>query len=155
MGALTWEFLERTGRGVGNNNGKHHISPETLGKIIAWSSCLFSQEGILHSEDMFAFLMEQDTLRDMPTSIAEAIHFDYQLDGIHIVESTRMMAAAQSSLAVGRLNPETLSPIHKISPLIANSLLTQLQGRHGKEVAWVKEQMAKKLQRNKPISCQC
>jgi hypothetical protein len=122
-------------------SSKPEFSVDTLGKLIAWASCLYAPAAPADTEDMFSILVDNKTWAAMPKSIAESFHITEQVDGPHIVEATRMMAAAQSSMAVGRLNPDTLAPIYKISPLVAQQLLNKLEDDYPEEVQWVKNQM--------------
>jgi hypothetical protein len=144
MNTLTWDMLECSGRGIPMESSKREFSVETLGKLIAWASCLYASSEPADADDMFSILADEHSWSSMPKSIAESFHIDWQLDGSRVVEATRMMAAAQSSLAVGRLNPDTLAPIYKITPLVAQQLLDNLEGEHPEEVKWVKQQILDK-----------
>jgi hypothetical protein len=77
----------------------------------------------------------------MPESISKVVHIEQRIGGECVTEATRLMAGAQGSLSVGRLNPDTYTPVFKIDAVQANHLLGLYECRFPQEVQWVKSRI--------------
>lgn len=127
------EASEQSNQGEG-------LTPELLGRVIAWAYRLYnSDEEFGRTDEMFSFLVTDAS--EMPKSISDIVHIERRIDGEYVAEVTRLMAGAQASLSVGRLNPDTYTPVFKIDPVQASHLLGLYECKFPDEVRWVKSCM--------------
>lgn len=141
MGQLDFEALERGCKGV-SAEPTPRLTPELLGRMIVWAYRLYHPEDDFGNPDeMFSVLVSSEN--ELPASIAKTIHIDHRIDGNFVLEETRLMTGSQSSQSIGRLNPDTRTPVFKIDPVQASHLLGIYQCQFPEEVDWIKASMRK------------
>lgn len=118
------------------------LTPELLGRMIAWARYVFRGEKDLETgpEAMFQFLLHPK--KPMPTSVASIVHVNRRVDGDHVEELTRMLLGAQSSHTIGRLNPDTTAPVFKVDQILAEQTLSSFAAYYPAEVAWLKAEFS-------------
>jgi hypothetical protein len=75
----------------------------------------------------------------VPDSLAEALHVETRVDGLHVEELTQMLVGPQASGLAGRLNPDTVNLIAKSDPLQAYLVLERYASLFPTEVSWLKD----------------
>jgi hypothetical protein len=146
--AINYAELERSSYSREDAGGSRSLTPEILGKIIAyaWQVAGERAQGAVHQGDIFGFLLDP-AIGAPPAKIRDILHVESRVDGKYLEERTRLMVGAQSGDAIGRLNPSHVSPVFKSDAVQANFLLRQHELDFPDEVAWIRSAIESSVQR--------
>jgi hypothetical protein len=137
---LDFRALERESYGLPPQSvASIKLTPELIGRLVACIRQVYSAEPYEIVPPDFFNRLFLDPTTPVPESIADILHVETRVDGVHLEELTQMLVGPQASGQAGRLNPDTVNLIAKSDPLEAYLVLERYAFLFPQEVSWLKD----------------